>query len=72
PNSEVDKASASLIEVLQALATAGIWFAIVWLPILVVLGVLAGIAFLIARRVRRNRMGPGSILPTPTPPAVEA
>ncbi|HJW22198.1 MAG TPA: DUF4349 domain-containing protein [Candidatus Limnocylindrales bacterium] len=72
PNSEVDKASASLIEVLQALATAGIWFAIVWLPILLALGVLAGVAFLIVRRVRRNRIGPGSILPTPTAPAAEA
>jgi hypothetical protein len=72
PNNEVDKASASLIEVLQALATAGIWFAIVWLPILLVIGVLAVMAFLIVRRIRRNRVGPGSILPTPAPPAAEA
>jgi hypothetical protein len=72
PTSEVDKASASLIEVLQALATAGIWFAIVWLPILLVVLVLGGIAFLVVRRARRNRVGPGSILPTPTPPAAEA
>ncbi len=72
PNSEVDKATASLIDVLQALATAGIWFAIVWLPILLVLLVLGGIAFVIVRRVRRSRIGPGSILPTATPPAAEA
>jgi hypothetical protein len=72
PSSEVDRASASLIEVLQALATAGIWFAIVWLPILLVVGVVAVIAFLIARRVRRNRVGPGAMMPTPTPPAAEA
>lgn len=72
PNSEVDKASASLIEVLQALATAGIWFAIVWLPILAVLAVLGAIAFLVVRRVRRQRGGPGSILPTPPAPLPEA
>lgn len=72
PGSEVDKASASLIDVLQGLATAGIWFAIVWLPILLVLGVLATIAFLIARRLRRDRGGPASLLPTAAPPATEA
>jgi len=66
PNAEVDKASASLVEVLQALATAGIWFAIVWLPILVVLAVIGLIAFVIARRVRRNRPRPESILPATT------
>lgn len=38
---EVDQATASLVNVLQALATAGIWFGIVWLPILLFLGVLA-------------------------------
>jgi hypothetical protein len=38
PASEVDAASASLVSVLQGLATAGIWFGIVWLPILVALG----------------------------------
>ena len=38
---EVDKAAASLVNVLQALATAGIWFGIVWLPILLFLTVLA-------------------------------
>ena len=29
-----------MVSVLQSLATAGIWFAIVWLPILLVLGVV--------------------------------
>lgn len=67
PNNEVDKASASLVAVLQALATAGIWFAIVWLPILLVLGVIGVIAFLVIRRARRNRIGAGPILPSPTP-----
>ena len=51
PNSEIEHASGSLVEVLQALATAGIWFAIVWLPILVGLGIVAIIGLAIARRL---------------------
>ena len=41
PATEVDRAAGSLINVLQAVATAGIWFGIVWLPILLFLGVIA-------------------------------
>lgn len=40
PANEVDRASASLVSVLQRLASAGIWFVIVWLPVLLVLGIL--------------------------------
>ena len=42
---EVEQASASLVSVLQAVATAGIWFGIVWLPIIFTLAliVLAGV-----------------------------
>ena len=53
----VDEASASLIEVLQALATAGIWFAIVWLPILAVLGLAIGFVVFIVRRAGGIRPG---------------
>jgi hypothetical protein len=49
PASEVDRASASLVSVLQTLATAGIWFGIVWLPILLAL-TLIGIAGTFALR----------------------
>jgi hypothetical protein len=49
PAKTVDAASASLVTVIQGLTTAGIWFAIVWLPILIVVGVLAAIAVVIAR-----------------------
>jgi hypothetical protein len=52
PSVVVDEASASLIDVLQALTTAGIWFAIVWLPILFVGGIIVGIVAWILRRVR--------------------
>ena len=40
PASVVDEASASMVSVLQGLATAGIWFAIVWLPILLIVGLV--------------------------------
>ena len=54
PASEVDQASASLVGFLQSLATAGIWFAIVWLPILIVLAIVVLIGVFIVRRVRRS------------------
>ena len=56
-SSEAERASASLVSVLQGLATAGIWFAIVWLPILAFLGILGGIGYLVARRMRRASAG---------------
>jgi len=67
---EVDRATASLVDVLQGLASAGIWFAIVWLPILVVLGVFGTVLLVVFRRlgiVRRT----GRAIP-PTPPAPPA
>jgi hypothetical protein len=64
PAAEADRATASLVEIGQALAAAGIWFAILWLPILVVLAILGLVALLIARRLRRDRpieeVGPGT------------
>jgi len=54
PASEVDAASASLVSVLQGVATAGIWFGIVWLPILIALGVATLIGALVVRRFRRS------------------
>ncbi len=50
PAVEVDRATGSLINVLQAVTTAGIWFAIVWLPILLAIGLLAaGVVFVLRR-----------------------
>jgi hypothetical protein len=51
PNSEIEHASGSLVEVLQGLATAGIWLVIVWVPILVGLAIIAVIGLAIARRI---------------------
>ena len=50
PATLVDEASASLVNVLQALTTAGIWFAIVWLPIILVIGIVVAFAAWIMRR----------------------
>jgi len=63
PATEVDRAVASLMSVLQGLATVGIWFAIVWLPLLLVIGAVAAAMVLLLRRfgfVRRE------VTPTPT------
>lgn len=72
PNNEVDRASAQLIEVVQGVATAGIWFAIVWLPILIVLLVLVFVVARVTRRMglRVPRVNPSTGWnPPPTPPA---
>ena len=50
PAQEVDGAAATLVDILRSVASAGIWFGIVWLPILVTLGVLALIAWFVIRR----------------------
>jgi hypothetical protein len=72
PAAIVDEAAASLISVLQGLATAGIWFLIVWLPILLVLGVIALIVARWARRLGISRDGRGSgLLPPAAPSAGE-
>ena len=68
PASEVDQASASLVGVLQGLATAGIWFAIVWLPILIALAIIVGIGALVVRRVRRSAGVPAG----PAAPSAES
>jgi len=68
PGAEAEKASANLVSGLQGLATAGIWFVIVWVPALLFLGVVLGIVYLGFRRVRR--MGDGGP-PDPVAPVAE-
>ncbi len=74
PGSQVDQAVASLVSVLQAVASAGIWFAIVWLPILIVLGILALVVIWVLRRF--GRTADGSDTPAapaaPTTPTAES
>lgn len=66
PAAIVDEAAASLVSIVQAVAGAGIWFLIVWLPILLVLGLTGGLAIWLTRRtgIVRRPTRPG-----PTPPA---
>lgn len=65
PSSVIDEAAASMVSVLQGLATAGIWFVIVWLPILLIVGLVAVIAVAIARRLGYGRRTPGPLPPAP-------
>jgi hypothetical protein len=64
---EVDRATATLVDILQGLATAGIWFGIVWLPILIVLTVLGIATLMVLRRlgIIRSRK-PSAPSPTAT------
>lgn len=77
PKDQVDQATASLVDILQGLATAGIWFGIVWLPILLVLGLFVGIAWVILRRRGGTSVMPavgygGGAPPPAAPPASDA
>jgi hypothetical protein len=68
PGAEVDRAMASLVGIMQSLAATGIWFGIVLLPVLLVLGLIALVVLAVVRRIRRSRARRDSratILPTP-------
>lgn len=54
PAREAERASARFVSILQRVAKAGIWFGIVWLPILAALAVGAVVAFVVIRWVRRR------------------
>ncbi|HSL76878.1 MAG TPA: DUF4349 domain-containing protein [Candidatus Limnocylindrales bacterium] len=61
PAKVFDEASARLIDILQGLTTAGIWFAIVWVPVLLLMGAVGLIVVFVLRRLGviriRNRPG---------------
>jgi hypothetical protein len=68
PGAEVDRATASLVGIAQSLAAAGIWFGIVLLPVLLVLGLVGLVLLAVVRRIRRSRPRRDShetVLPTP-------
>jgi hypothetical protein len=70
PAAEVDRASATLISVGQAVVSFAIVLAIVWLPILIVVGFVGIVGLLVARRLGMRRPGPPSIAPPAvSPPA---
>jgi Domain of unknown function (DUF4349) len=77
PGNEIDQASARLVEILQGLATAGIWFGVVWLPILLVLGIVGLVVVVVVRRRIPGRAedgwgGPGTPPELPSEPAGSA
>ena len=77
PGDEVGQATASLVSILERLAKVGIWFGIVWLPILLVLGVVGlGVLLVVRRRLASQAAdgwrGPGGPPLPPTEPAAPA
>jgi hypothetical protein len=66
---EIDEASASMVGILQGLATAGIWFGIVWLPIILTIAVLTLVGVGVYRRALRPRPDDGGSPAMPAPPA---
>lgn len=73
PGAEVDRAVASLVGLGQGIASFGIWLAIVVLPVLVLLAILGGLAWVVARRIGLGRGGPGYLPPAaPNGPTLEA
>jgi hypothetical protein len=68
PAMTVDEASASLISIVQELANAGIWFLIVWLPVLLILAIAGGIGVWLARRAGLGRRRGGGTGYPPAPP----
>ena len=71
PAAEVDRASATLISMGQAVVSFAIVVAIVWLPVLLVMGFIALVSMLIARRLGWRRPGnpPPILPPAVSPPA---
>ncbi len=71
PAAEVDRAVASLVGILQGLASVGIWLVIVGLPILLALALLVGLVLALGRRLRPGRGNGGRSLPTAAPPTTD-
>jgi uncharacterized protein YhaN len=73
PATIIDEAAASLVGALQGVATAAIWFAIVWLPFLLVGGILVLVVALLLRRSgllrRPSRPSTPPATPLPASPA---
>ena len=63
PGAQLDQASAALLGIGQALASAGIWLVIVGLPIAIVVLILLGLAIFISRRLRRSRPSTELVVP---------
>ena len=61
PAREIDRAAATLVGFGQLVANAAIWVLIVLLPLALLLGIIVGTAWLIARRVRSRAVPPATM-----------
>ena len=65
PKGDVDGALATLIGAGQTLVSGLIWFGIVWLPVLLVIGLLSFVGYKVAKRISRRATPPASPDPVP-------
>ena len=67
PAAEVDRASATLIGMGQAVVSIGIVFVIVWLPLIIAVLIVGGMTLFVARRLGFGR--PDRFPPLTPPPS---
>ncbi len=65
PKGDVDGALATLIGAGQTLVSGLIWFGIVWLPVLLVIGLISFLGYKVAKRISRRATPPASPDPVP-------
>ena len=65
PGAQLDQASSALLAIGQALASAGIWLVVVGLPVGLAILIVLGLAFFLARRIRRSGP-PAQVIVPPT------
>jgi len=63
PGAQLDQASSALLGIGQSLASAGIWLVIVGIPVGLLALIVLGLAFLVARRLRRSRRSTALVIP---------
>jgi uncharacterized oligopeptide transporter (OPT) family protein len=66
PGAQLDQASAALLGMGQAVASTGIWLIVVGIPVALVILIVGGLAWFVARRIRRATPA----VPLDNPPAL--
>ncbi|HEY7828501.1 MAG TPA: DUF4349 domain-containing protein [Candidatus Limnocylindrales bacterium] len=66
PGAQLDQASAALLGMGQAVASTGIWLIVVGIPVALVILIVGGLAWFVARRIRRA----APAVPLDSPPAL--
>jgi hypothetical protein len=70
PGAQLDQASAALLGLGQAVASAGIWLIVVGIPVALVVLIAGGLAWFVARRIRRAAPAVPLAGPPSSPPAL--